>query len=129
MGVVPLMRCLPLRKGGKSGSGDLLEKKLFKRPGMTFLWVIDGMAEVVVEVPKELEIELGELPVDKSAFVVQAIEERLAEIRLERSKAFRMLLLSVFNRMTEDSKLADEDCLRLGREVNEEVAAKCGLVK
>ena len=57
------------------------------------------------------------------------IEERLAELKLEKSKAFRKLLLSVFNRMSENSKLSDEDCLRLGREVNEKLARRYGLVK
>lgn len=85
------------------------------------------MPEIVVNVPKELERELRELPVDKSRFVTEALEERLSEIRLERSKAFRRLLLSVFNRMAENSELSDEDCLRLGREVNEEVSKEYGL--
>ena len=87
------------------------------------------MAELVVKIPEELEKEIEELSVDKSKFALEAMEERLAELRLERSKAFRKLLLSVFNRMTESSKLSDEDCLRLGREVNEELAKRYGLVK
>jgi hypothetical protein len=87
------------------------------------------MTELRLEIPKELEKEIEELPVDKSKFALEAIEERLAELKLERSKAFRKLLLSVFNRMVENSKLSDEDCLRLGREVNEEVARKYGLIK
>ena len=85
------------------------------------------MTELLLKIPDELEREMRKLPVDMSIFVMEAIEERLAEIRLERSKAFRRLLLSVFNRMTENSRLSDEDCLRLGREVNEEVARKFGL--
>ncbi len=87
------------------------------------------MAEVVVKIPEELAKEIEELAADKSKFALEAIEERLAELRLEKSKAFRKLLLSVFNRMTENSKLSDEDCLRLGREVNEELAKRYGLVK
>lgn len=80
--------------------------------------------ELIVKIPNELEAEFEGLAVDKSRFVIEAIEERLSEIRLERSKAFRKLLLSVFNRMTENSKLSDEDCLRLGREVNEAVSKR-----
>ncbi len=88
------------------------------------------MAEIVVKIPEELEKEIEELAADKSKFAsLEAIEERLAELRLERSKAFRKLLLSVFNRMTENSKLSDEDCLRLGRAVNEDLARRYGLVK
>ena len=87
------------------------------------------MPELVIEIPKELEEEIRKLPVDRSRFVVEALEERLSEIRLERSKAFRRLLLSVFNRMAENSRLSDEDCIRLGRKVNEEVARKYGLIE
>jgi len=87
------------------------------------------MAELRLRIPEELEKEIEELAVDKSKFALEAIEERLAELRLERSKAFRKLLLSVFNRMTENSKLSDEDCLRLGRAVNEDLARRYGLVK
>ena len=87
------------------------------------------MAELVIKIPEELEKEIEELAVDKSKFALEAIEERLAELKLEKSKAFRKLLLSVFNRMTENSKLSDEDCLRSGREVNEELAKRYGLVK
>ncbi|MCK4735520.1 MAG: hypothetical protein KAT65_23910 [Methanophagales archaeon] len=87
------------------------------------------MAELVVKIPEELEKEIEELSVDKSKFALEAMEERLAELKLEKSKAFRKLLLSVFNRMTENSKLSDEDCLRLGRDVNEELAKRYGLVK
>ncbi len=87
------------------------------------------MAELVVKIPEKLEKEIEELAVDKSKFALEAIEERLAELKLEKSKAFRKLLLSVFNRMTENSKLSDEDCLRLGREVNEELAKRYSLVK
>jgi len=76
------------------------------------------MSAIVVNVPEYLEREIESLQVDKSAFVIGAIEERLSELKLERSKAFRKLMFKVFNRMTEDSKLSDEDCLRLGREVN-----------
>ncbi|MEA2033634.1 MAG: hypothetical protein U9N41_08645 [Euryarchaeota archaeon] len=87
------------------------------------------MVELVLRIPEELEKEIEELSVDKSKFALEAMEERLAELKLEKSKAFRKLLLSVFNRMTENSKLSDEDCLRLGREVNEELAKRYGLVK
>jgi len=87
------------------------------------------MAELKIEIPDELEKEIENLQEDKSKFVLEAIGERLSEIKLDRSKAFRKLLLSVFNRMTASSTLADEDCLRLGREVNEELAKKYGLVK
>lgn len=80
-------------------------------------------------VPDEVEKEIEELAADKSQFALEAIEERLAKLKLERSKAFRKSQLSVFNRMTENSKLSDEDCLRLGREVNEELARRYGLVK
>lgn len=87
------------------------------------------MAELVVKIPEKLEKEIEELAADKSKFALEAIEERLDELKLEKSKAFRKLLLSVFNRMTENSKLSDEDCLRLGREVNEELAKRYSLVK
>ncbi|MGB2726898.1 MAG: hypothetical protein WBD09_00275 [Halobacteriota archaeon] len=87
------------------------------------------MAELVVKIPEKLEKAIEELAADKSKFALEAIEERLDELKLEKSKAFRKLLLSVFNRMTENSKLSDEDCLRLGREVNEELAKRYSLVK
>jgi len=87
------------------------------------------MAELVIKIPDELEREIEELAADKSKFALEAIKERLAELKLEKSKAFRKLLLTVFNRMTENSKLSDEDCLRLGREVNEELAKRYGLIK
>ena len=105
-----------------------VEEKLFIYSGLTLLLVIE-MAELRLRIPEELEKEIEELAVDKSKFALEAIEERLAELRLERSKAFRKLLLSVFNRMTENSKLSDEDCLRLGRAVNEDLARRYGLVK
>ena len=105
-----------------------IQEKLFIYPLPTLLSVIE-MGEVVVKIPEELEKEIEELAADKSKFALEAIEERLAELRLERSKAFRKLLLSVFNRMTENSKLSDEDCLRLGRAVNEDLARRYGLVK
>jgi len=83
----------------------------------------------VIRIPDELEREIEELAADKSKFALEAIKERLAELKLEKSKAFRKLLLTVFNRMTGNSKLSDEDCLRLGREVNEELAKRYGLIK
>ena len=99
----------------------------------TFLYsesiTIIEMAELVIKIPDELEREIEELAADKSKFALEAIKERLAELKLEKSKAFRKLLLTVFNRMTENSKLSDEDCLRLGREVNEELAKRYGLIK
>ena len=87
------------------------------------------MVELRLTIPDELEKEIEKLSADKSKFVLEAIEERLTELKLEKSKAFRKLLLSVFNRMTENSKLSDEDCLRLGRAVNEELTKRYGLVK
>ena len=87
------------------------------------------MPELKIKIPEELEREMEGLPEDKSMFVLEAIEEKLSEKKLERSRAFRKLLLSVFNRMTSNSKLTDEDCLRLGREVNEELAKKYSLIK
>ena len=87
------------------------------------------MVELRLKIPDELEKEIEKLSADKSKFALEAIEERLTELKLEKSKAFRKLLLSVFNRMTENSKLSDEDCLRLGRAVNEELAKRYGLVK
>lgn len=89
----------------------------------------DKMAELKIEIPDKIEKDIETLAEDKSKFVLEAIEERLSELKLDRSKAFRKLLLSVFNRMTANSALSDEDCLRLGREVNEELAKKYGLVK
>ena len=77
-----------------------------------------------ISIPKELESEIEALSEDKSKFIRSAIEEKLAEIKIERSKAFRKLLFSVFNRMTEKSTLSDKDCLRLGREVNRALAKK-----
>ncbi len=79
------------------------------------------MGTISVEVPDELE---KELPADKSAFVREAIEEQLTKSKLEKSKAFRKLLLAVFDRMSKSSTLSDEDCLRLGREVNEAVSKR-----
>lgn len=87
------------------------------------------MTELKIKIPKELEEKMKELPTDVSQFVIEAIEERLAERRLKRSTSFRTLLLKVFDRMTEESRLSDEDCLRLGKEVNKEVARRYHLVE
>lgn len=87
------------------------------------------MRELKIKIPKELEERIKELPTDVSQFVIEAIEERLAEKRLKHSTSFRKLLLQVFERMTEESRLSDKDCLRLGREVNEKVAKRYGLIE
>ena len=87
------------------------------------------MTELKIDLPTKLEGEIKDLPADRSKFILEAVEEKLAEIRLEKSKAFRKLLSKIFDRMTENSKLSDEDCLRLGREVNKVVATKYGLIK
>mgnify|MGYP007109748293 CR=1 FL=1 len=76
-------------------------------------WV-DSMAEIVVRIPEELE----ELPEDWAAVAEEAIRTRAFELKLKRSKAFRKTLLEVLNKMLESSTLTDEDCVRLGREVN-----------
>ena len=82
------------------------------------------MAQLKIEIPDELEKEIENLQEDKSKFVLEALGVRLSELKLDRSKAFRKLLRSVFDRMTANSLLSDDDCLRLGREVNEELAKK-----
>lgn len=82
-----------------------------------------------IRIPDALAAEIEAIPEDKSAFATEAIAEKLTELKLEKSKAMRKLLSSVFKRMTRDSKLADKDCLRFGREVNEAVAKRYGLVE
>jgi hypothetical protein len=87
------------------------------------------MSEVVFKVPSRLRRGIREVSADESSFIEEAVEEKLSAVKLERSKAFRKLLVSVFSRMTGNSKLSDEDCIRLGREVNGELARKYGLTK
>jgi hypothetical protein len=72
------------------------------------------MAEIVIKIPEELE----ELPEDWPAVALDAIRLRAFELKLKRSKAFRKLLLDALDKMLEHSTLTNEDCLRLGREVN-----------
>ena len=75
------------------------------------------MAEIVVKIPEELE----ELPEDWSAVALEAIKLRAFELKLKKSKAFRKTLLDALDKMLEHSTLTDEDCIRLGREVNRAV--------
>ena len=72
------------------------------------------MSEVVFKVPSRLRRDIQEVSADTSSFIEEAVEEKLSAARLERSKAFRRLLVSVFKRMTESSELSDVDCIRLG---------------
>ena len=43
-------------------------------------------AELVIKIPEELEKEIEELAVDKSKFALEAIEERLVGLKLEKSR-------------------------------------------
>ena len=102
-----------------SGKCAQTREKLFICSGPDSSSVVE-MVEIVIKIPEELE----ELPEDWSAVALEAIRLRAFELKLKRSKEFRKLLLDALDKMLEHSTLTDEDCLRLGREVNRTVRLK-----
>ena len=72
------------------------------------------MAEICIKIPDELSNEISK----HSDIALAKIFERAVKEELE-ERTKRQLLLSALNKLLENSKLSDEDCLKLGREVNE----------
>tara|TARA_Y100000034_G_C6852327_1_gene386791 strand:+ start:131 stop:385 length:255 start_codon:yes stop_codon:yes gene_type:complete len=72
------------------------------------------MPELSIPISEELKQESSKLP--KPA-LTKIFEKALRSELEERSE--RQLILSAVNKILENSKFTDEDCLRLGREVNE----------
>ena len=75
------------------------------------------MAEIVVEVPEELERELKVFPeVNWSELAREFFRVKVFELELKRS---RELQKSVFETLASKSKLTRKDALELGRKINE----------
>jgi len=70
------------------------------------------MSNITISLPDSLKKEMEKLP-----------EVNWSEVTREflTKKVRRMLLLRKLDKMLEDSKLTEEDCLRLGKEVNKAV--------
>lgn len=74
------------------------------------------MAELRVEIPKELEKDIRELPEDWSGIALDAIRLRVFESHLSRSKELQR---AVFEVLASKSKLREEDALALGSKLKE----------
>jgi hypothetical protein len=68
------------------------------------------MPNITLSIPEELKKQLDELP---ELNISEAVRNFLTE------KAKRALLLKKLDKMLEDSKLTEEDCLRLGDKIKE----------
>ena len=68
------------------------------------------MPNITLSIPDELKKQLDQLP---ELNISESVRRFLSE------KAKRALLLKELDKMLENSKLTDEDCLRLGRELKE----------
>jgi len=80
------------------------------------------MAEMRLKIPEELEEEIKEMPEeDWSEFALRAIELRVFELKLEKSRKLRHAL---FKALISESKLTEEDAMELGRKSNEEMFAE-----
>jgi len=68
------------------------------------------MPNITLSIPKELKAKLDELPeLNFSESMRQFLEEKVK----------RALLLKKLDEILKDSKLTEEDCLRLGNELKE----------
>jgi len=75
------------------------------------------MAELRLKIPDELGEELKEIPEENwSEFALRAIELRVFELKLKKSRKLRHAL---FKALIAGSKLTEEDALELGRKANE----------
>jgi Arc/MetJ-type ribon-helix-helix transcriptional regulator len=70
------------------------------------------MPNITLSIPDDLKKQLDELP---ELNISESVRKFLSE------KAKRALLLKELDKTLENSKLTDEDCLRLGRELKERV--------
>lgn len=73
------------------------------------------MPNITLSISEELKKQLDELP---ELNVSESVRKFLSE------KVKRALLLKKLDKLLENSKLTEEDCLRLGREVSERVWQK-----
>ena len=72
------------------------------------------MAELKFKVSEDLKSEVSKHPdIAWSEVVEKAVRQELGE------RAKKQIILSALNKLLENSKLTDEDCIRLGRKVNE----------
>ena len=95
-----------------------IKEKLYIYPLSILLAVVE-MAELRLKIPEELEKEIEEMPEeDWSEFALKAIELRMFELKLEKSRKLRHVL---FKALISESKLTEEDALELGRKANEEM--------
>ena len=68
------------------------------------------MPNITLSIPEDLKKQLDELP---ELNISESVRKFLSE------KAKRALLLKELDKMLENSKLTEEDCLRLGNEAKE----------
>ena len=72
------------------------------------------MAELKFKVSEDLKNEVSKHPgIAWSEVVEKAVRQELGE------RAKKHIILSALNKLLENSKLTDEECLLLGRKVNE----------
>lgn len=72
------------------------------------------MGELVVKVPEDIREEVEKHPeVNWSEVIGRAVKEELEE------RAKRKLILTALGKILEDSKLTEEDALKLGEELKE----------
>ena len=72
------------------------------------------MAQQYIDISDELKQEASKFP----DLALAKIFEKALKSELE-ERAKRQLILLALNKLLENSKLTEEDCIRLGREVNE----------
>ena len=70
------------------------------------------MPNLTLSIPEDLKKQLEELP---ELNISESVRKFLSE------KVNRALLLKKLDKLLENSELTEEDCLRLGKEVNERV--------
>tara|TARA_B100001971_G_C17965961_1_gene419859 strand:- start:351 stop:668 length:318 start_codon:yes stop_codon:yes gene_type:complete len=87
-------------------------RKIYKSPHLTQDTHRSKMPNLTLSISEELKKQLDELP---ELNVSKSVRGFLAK------KVKRALLLKRLDKMLENSELTDDDCLRLGREVNKRV--------
>jgi len=73
------------------------------------------MANITLSVPKELKVKMDKFP--------EINWSKLASILLSQ-KIKRLELLKELDEMLADSKLTDEDCIKLGKRLKKEITKK-----
>jgi len=77
------------------------------------------MAEIKVQVPRDLEINLGnKLGVDLSKLLEKPLREEIRKINERR------IVLMALNKIFENSKLTDKDAIELGNKLKKEIYEK-----